>query len=77
MWWGSGPRGQEDCQGPIDNRGKEIGRKAPHPAQEKMIYGLKKLRKSELDAVSASGQKLVQMMEAQHVKVTRFFNEEQ
>ncbi len=56
--------------------GKRLAERAPNPAQEKMIYGLKELKKSELDVVYTSLGKLVQMMEAQHVKVTLFFNEE-
>jgi DNA-binding MarR family transcriptional regulator len=56
--------------------GRRLAEKAPDPAQEKMIYGLKKLKLSELNVVYASMGKLVHMMEAENVKVTLFFNEE-
>jgi MarR family transcriptional regulator, organic hydroperoxide resistance regulator len=57
-------------------KGKSLARKAPNPVQGKMIYGLKRLRREDLDRIHDSIQTLVTIMEAQKVKVTFFFNEE-
>jgi DNA-binding MarR family transcriptional regulator len=57
-------------------RGKSLARKAPNPVQGKMIYGLKRLKWEDLDRILSSVQTLVQIMEAQKVKVTFFFDEE-
>jgi len=54
--------------------GKRLVGRAPNPIQGKMIYGLKKLKKEELNSVYDSVKKLVKIMEAQDVKVTFFFN---
>lgn len=60
----------------LTEKGRGLAKKAPNPAQGKMIYGLKKLKKEELNLICSSVQKIVEMMEAQNVKVTLFFNQE-
>jgi len=57
-------------------KGKSLTRKAPNPVQGKMIYGLRNLNREELDSIYHSFQKLVEIMEAQNVKVTFFFGQE-
>jgi MarR family transcriptional regulator, organic hydroperoxide resistance regulator len=57
-------------------KGNRIVRKAPKPIQGKMIYGLRKLKKPELLLIHGSILKLVEIMEAQDVKVTFFFDQE-
>ena len=56
--------------------GKKLVKKAPNPVQGKMIYGLRKLNKKEIQLIYHSMQKLVEIMEAQNVKVTFFFDQE-
>jgi MarR family transcriptional regulator, organic hydroperoxide resistance regulator len=56
--------------------GEILVKKAPNPVQGKMIYGLRKLRREELSLIYESVQKLVEIMEAQDLKVTFFFEEE-
>jgi len=56
--------------------GKKLVKKAPNPVQGKMIYGLRKLNKKEIQLIHHSMQKLVEIMEAQNVKVTFFFDQE-
>jgi DNA-binding MarR family transcriptional regulator len=56
--------------------GKRLAKRAPNPAQGKMIYGLKNLKRRELNLIYDSLQKLVEIMEAQNVKVTFFFDQE-
>ena len=56
--------------------GKALVKKAPNPIQGKMIYGLRNLRKEELNSICTSLQKLVALMEAQNVKARFFFDEE-
>jgi hypothetical protein len=41
-----------------------------------MIYGLRRLRKERLNLIYDSVQELVEIMEAQNVKVTFFFDQE-
>ena len=57
-------------------KGKRIVKKAPNPIQGKMIYGLRKLKAKELNSIYDSSLKLVEIMEAQNVKATFFFNQE-
>jgi DNA-binding MarR family transcriptional regulator len=57
-------------------KGKNVTKKAPNPVQGKMIYGLRNLNRKELDSIYHSLQKLVEIMEAQNVKVTFFFDQE-
>ena len=56
--------------------GKELVKKAPNPVQGKMIYGLRKLKRDELHAIYESIRKLMEIVEAQDVKVTFFFDKE-
>ena len=56
--------------------GKRLAKRVPNPAQGKMIYGLKNLKRRELNLIYDSVQKLVKIMEAQNVKVTFFFDQE-
>jgi MarR family transcriptional regulator, organic hydroperoxide resistance regulator len=56
--------------------GKRLAKRAPNPAQGKMIYGLKSLKRRELNLIYDSVGKLVKIMEAQNVKVTFFFDQE-
>lgn len=57
-------------------KGKRLIKRAPNPVQGKMIYGLKRLRKERLNIIYDSVQKLIEIMEAQKVKVTFFFDQE-
>ena len=57
-------------------KGQRLSKKAPNPAQGKMIYGLTKLNRRELNLIFSSIQKLVEIMEAQTLKVTFFFDQE-
>ncbi len=57
-------------------KGKALVKKAPNPIQGKMIYGLRNLRKKDLDSIRDSLQTLVALMEAQNVRATFFFDEE-
>jgi DNA-binding MarR family transcriptional regulator len=58
----------------LTSKGKGLVKRAPNPIQGKMIYGLRKLKRKELNSIHHSVQKLVEVMEAQDVKVTFFFN---
>ena len=60
----------------LTSNGKKLVKKAPNPVQGKMIYGLRKLNKKEIQLIYHSMQKLVEIMEAQNVKVTFFFDQE-
>ncbi len=57
-------------------RGKEVVKKAPSPVQGKLIYGLRKLKRSEVDAIYQSVLKLVEIVDAEHVEATFFFDKE-
>ncbi len=57
-------------------RGRRLAKKAPNPAQGKMIYGLTKLKRRDLNLIFNSIQKLAEIMEAQNIKVTFFFDQE-
>lgn len=72
-------RGQQDrrvIKVQLTPEGKRLVRKAPNPAQGKMIYGLRRLGKGKLKLIYDSIQELVEIMEAQNVKVTFFFDQE-
>ncbi len=58
-------------------KGSRLARRAPNPIQGKMIYGLKKLKKDELFLIYESIEKLVEIMEAEKVKVTFLFDQEE
>jgi DNA-binding MarR family transcriptional regulator len=57
-------------------KGKRLCKGSPNPIQGKMIYGLGNLKKEELNSIYDSVSKLVEIMEAQNVKVTFFFDQE-
>jgi DNA-binding MarR family transcriptional regulator len=57
-------------------KGKRLSKGTPNPIQGKMIYGLGKLRKEELNSIYDSVSKLVKIMEVQNVRVTFFFDQE-
>jgi DNA-binding MarR family transcriptional regulator len=56
--------------------GSRLAKRAPNPAQGKMIYGLKNLKKRDLYLIYGSVQKLVEIMEARNVRATFFFDQE-
>jgi MarR family transcriptional regulator, organic hydroperoxide resistance regulator len=56
--------------------GKSLVKKTPNPVQGKMIYGLRRLRKEKLNLIYDSIKELVEIMEAQNVKATLFFDQE-
>jgi DNA-binding MarR family transcriptional regulator len=56
-------------------KGERLVKKAPNLAQWKMIYGLKNLKKRELNLIYDSVQKLAEIMEAKNVETTFFFDE--
>ncbi len=56
--------------------GKKLMKKAPNPVQGKMIYSLRGLKGEELHTVYRSVKKLAEIMEAENVKVTFFFDKE-
>jgi MarR family transcriptional regulator, organic hydroperoxide resistance regulator len=60
----------------LSAEGKRLAKRAPNPAQGKMIYGLKHLKKGELNLIYDSVQKLVKIMEVENVKVIFFFDRE-
>ncbi len=72
-------RGQEDrrvVKVQLTPRGKKIVARAPNPIQGKMIYGLNRLKKRELTSIYDAVKELVEIVEAQNVKVTFFFDQE-
>ena len=72
-------RGQEDrrvVKVQLTSNGKKLIKRTPNPVQGKMIYGLRKLKEGKLTAIHEAVQALVEIMEAQDLKVTFFFDEE-
>lgn len=74
---------RDRCQGDrrvtnvkLTPQGKKLVKIAPNPVQGKMIYGLRRLKKEKLNSIYDSVNKLVEIMEAQHVKVTFFFDQD-
>jgi len=57
-------------------KGNRLVKRAPNPIQGKMIYGLRKLNKDEIFSIYKAIGKLVEIMEAQDVKVTFLFDQE-
>jgi len=57
-------------------KGNRLAKRAPKPIQGKMIYGLRKLKKDELSSIYRSVERLVEIMEAEKVKVTFLFDQE-
>jgi len=60
----------------LTSKGNRLVKRAPKPIQGKMIYGLRRLRKDELSLIFGSVEKLVEIMEAEKVKVTFLFDQE-
>jgi DNA-binding MarR family transcriptional regulator len=60
----------------LTSKGKGLVKRAPNPIQGKMIYGLRKLKRKELNSIHHSVQKLVEVMEVQDVKTIFFFDQE-
>jgi MarR family transcriptional regulator, organic hydroperoxide resistance regulator len=60
----------------LTSKGTSLVKKAPHPIQGKMVYGLRRLKKHELHSIFNAVQRLTEIMEAQHVKATFFFDQE-
>lgn len=60
----------------LTSKGKVLVKRAPNPIQGKMIYGLRRLKRKELNSIHHSVQKLVEVMEVQDVKATFFFDQE-
>ncbi|HSB05906.1 MAG TPA: MarR family transcriptional regulator [Thermodesulfobacteriota bacterium] len=60
----------------LTSKGIGLAKKAPHPIQGKMVYGLRRLKKHELHSILNAVQKLTEIMEAEHVKATFFFDQE-
>jgi len=58
-------------------KGSRLAKRAPKPIQGKMIVGLRKLEKDELHLIYRSVEKLVEIMEAEKVKVTFLFDQEE
>ena len=58
-------------------KGNRLAIRAPNPIQGKMVYGLRKLKKDELFLIYRSIEKLVEIMEAEKVKVTFLFDQEE
>ena len=57
--------------------GESLVKKAPNPAQGKLIHGLMNLDDDDLKNIYESVQRLVDIMEAQNLKVTFFFDQEE
>ena len=57
-------------------KGGRLVKRAPKPIQGRLIYGLRKLKEDELLLICRSIEKLVEIMEAQDVKVTFLFEQE-
>jgi len=60
----------------LTTRGKRLVRRAPNPVQGKMIHGLSQMTKERIESIHESVQTLVEIMEAQNLKVTFFFDQE-
>jgi DNA-binding MarR family transcriptional regulator len=59
----------------LTRRGRNLLRNAPEPAQGKLLYGLERLSRAELRRLRGSITKLVEIMEAQSIKATFFFED--
>lgn len=60
----------------LTSAGRALVKKAPSPVQGKMIYGLRKLKRDELHVIHESLRKLAEIVEAENIKVTFFFDKE-
>ncbi len=57
-------------------KGRRLVKRAPNPVQGKMIHGLRQMRKEKLESIYEAVQTLVEIMEAQNLRVTFFFDQE-
>ncbi len=57
-------------------KGKRLAKRAPNPVQGKMSHGLRQMRKEKLESIYEAVQALVEIMEAQNLRVTFFFDQE-
>lgn len=60
----------------LTEAGRALIAKAPEPAQGKLAHGLRKLSQKEVLDLCRSLQKIVQLMEVEHIKVKFFFSDE-
>jgi len=58
-------------------KGTGLVKKSPNPIQGKLIHGLKNLKRGKLNSIFSSTRKLVEIMEAENVRATFFFDEKQ
>lgn len=56
--------------------GRNLVKNTPSPTQGKLIHGLRRLKKTELEAIFNVVQKLVEIAEAENVEATFFFHDE-
>jgi len=60
----------------LTDQGKRIATKGPEPAQGKLLYGLQKFSHQEVMELYEALEKIVHLMEVEHIKVKFFFSEE-
>ena len=60
----------------LTDEGKRLIKKAPEPAQGKLLHGLQKLSQEEVLALYDSLKKIVELMEVDRIKVKFFFSDE-
>lgn len=60
----------------LTDRGREIVASSPEPSQGKLLYGLQKLSHQEVLELYESLQKIVRLMEVEHLQARFFFSEE-
>jgi len=60
----------------LTDQGRRLAIKGPEPAQGKLLYGLQKLSHQEVLELYEALQKIVHLMEVEHIKVRFFFSEE-
>ncbi len=61
----------------LTSKGTILVKKSPNPIQGKLIHGLKNMKRRKLNSIFSSTRKLVEIMEAENVQATFFFDEEQ
>jgi DNA-binding MarR family transcriptional regulator len=74
---GRGDRDRRVVNVSLTHSGASLVKKAPSPAQGRMVHGLRTLSEDELTTIHGSVQKLVEIMEVQDLKVTFFFDHEE
>ena len=60
----------------LTDAGRELIKKAPNPVQGKMIYGLRSMETEELHVIYRSVKRLAEIVEAENVQATFFFDTE-